>query len=284
MRITTIAEEKTKGKCYRKSDMMRKLFHATLILLLSFSIFATPSAGAKKPFKVPNSVVSISKENTYPNASQDQPMLQPSKLAKELLDTSEINIENPHLIKMLNETTVSGSPLAIGYRAKIFLGKWALGYQSNETVANWEYKKINTNRADNRGRQQAAEISYAQEQQYKIKGGLTAKVPNAEDVKSMMMQKAMKKTKLPLAFETVIGAGTKRDQTYKISPQRLGYLHAYAPAVNEKGKVTYGEVYLVLKGSKRKLVVKNVTSQGIGAWIPVQDHVTFGFQITAQPR
>lgn len=67
-------------------------------------------------------------------------MLQPSKLAKELLDTSEINIENPHLIKMLNETTVSGSPLAIGYRAKIFLGKWALGYQSNETVANWEYK------------------------------------------------------------------------------------------------------------------------------------------------
>ncbi|MBR9742388.1 YfkD family protein, partial [Bacillus paranthracis] len=35
---------------------------------------------------------------------------------------------------------------------------------------------------------------------------------------------------------------------------------------------------------KRKLVVKNVTSQGIGAWIPVQDHVTFGFQMTAQPR
>ncbi|QEY88879.1 hypothetical protein BACIT_0930 [Bacillus amyloliquefaciens] len=48
MRITTFAEEKTKGKCYRKSDMMRKLFHATLILLLSFSFFATPSAAAKK--------------------------------------------------------------------------------------------------------------------------------------------------------------------------------------------------------------------------------------------
>ena len=47
-------------------------------------------------------------------------MLQPSKLAKELLDTSEINIENPHLIKMLNESSVSGSPLAIGYRATIF--------------------------------------------------------------------------------------------------------------------------------------------------------------------
>ncbi|MCI3987556.1 YfkD family protein, partial [Bacillus vallismortis] len=61
-------------------------------------------------------------------------------------------------------------------------------------------------------------------------------------------------------------------------------LNAYAPAVNEKGKVTYGEVYLVLKWNKRKLVVKNVTSQGIGACIPVQDHVTFGFQLVSQPR
>ena len=141
-----------------------------------------PSAGAKKPFKVPNSVVSISKENTYPNASQDQPMLQPSKLAKELLDTSEINIENPHLIKMLNESSVSGSPLAIGYRATIFSGngRSAINRTKRSPTGNI---KINTNRADNRGGQQTAVISYAQEQQYKIKGGLTAKVPNAEDVK-----------------------------------------------------------------------------------------------------
>lgn len=92
------------------------------------------------------------------------------------------------------------------------------------------------------------------------------------------MQKAIQKTKLPLAFDTVIGAGTKRDQSYHVSPKKAASLHAYAPAINEKGKVTYGEVYLVLKGNKRKLVVKNVTSQGIGAWIPVQDHLTFGFQ------
>lgn len=68
-------------------------------------------------------------------------MLQPSKLARELLDHSEVKIENPHLIKMLNESNISGTPLAVGYRATIFLGKWALGYESNETVANWEYKK-----------------------------------------------------------------------------------------------------------------------------------------------
>ncbi|MCM3461156.1 YfkD famly protein [Bacillus atrophaeus] len=264
--------------------MMKKLCKATLIVLLSFSFFGVQPIHATKPFKIPDSVASISKENTYPNASQDQPTLQPSKLAQELLDTSEVAIENPHLIKMLNESTISGTPLAVGYRATVFLGKWALGYESNETVANWEYKKINTNRADNRGGEQTTEMRYSQERQFRVKGDLTAKVPNAEDVRSMMMQKAMKKTSLPLAFETVVGAGTKRDQMYKIAAKKLGYLNAYAPAVNEKGKVTYGEVYLVLKGNKRKLVVKNVTSQGIGAWIPVQDHVTFSFQLSAQPR
>lgn len=88
--------------------------------------------------------------------------------------------------------------------------------------------KINTNRADNRGGKETAEMHYAQEQQYRVKGGLTAKVPNAEDVKSMMMQKAMKKTNLPLAFETVIGAGTKRDQIYKVAPKKsVIYMHMH---------------------------------------------------------
>ncbi|MDA1477218.1 YfkD famly protein [Bacillus changyiensis] len=258
---------------------MKKLLYFTLIAFLSFSFFAVQEAVAAKAMKVPNSVTNISKENTYPNASQDQPRLQPSELAKELLETSDTAIENPHLIKMLNESSISGTPLAIGYRATIYLGRWALSYNSNETVANWEYQKINMNRYDNRSGKSTAEITYSQEKTSKIKGGLTAKVPKAEDVKNMMMLKAMEKTKLPLAFETVVGAGTKRDQTYKVSPKKLGVLNAFAPAINEKGKITYGEVYLVLKGNKRKLVVKNITSQGIGAWIPVQDHLTMGFKL-----
>jgi hypothetical protein len=57
-----------------------------------------------------------------------------------------------------------------------------------------------------------------------------------------MLITAAHKTKLPLSFETMIGGGTKKDQVYNIPANRLGYLYAYAPAVNEKGKVTYGEV------------------------------------------
>lgn len=40
----------------------------------------------------------------------------------------------------------------------------------------------------------------------------------------------------------------------------------------------------MLKGSKKTLVVKNITSQGIGAWIPIQDHVSFGFIVSERPR
>ncbi|MDP4164032.1 MAG: YfkD family protein, partial [Bacillota bacterium] len=225
-------------------------------------------------YPVPSSVMKITKENTYPNPTQDVPLLQPSDLTKKLLESTKVKIENPELIRMLNETAINSTPFAIGYRAIIYLGQWPLNYESTETSPNWEYQKINTNYIDNRGSSTPYQFHYVQESQKAVNGGLTAKIPNAEDVKKMMMLKATKKTNLPLSFETMIGAGTKKDQIYNIPAKRLGYLYAYAPAVNEKGKVTYGEVYIMLKGYKKFLVIKNVTSQGIGAWIPIQDHVS----------
>lgn len=269
---------------------MKKL--ASILFTLSLMLFILPTAFADKTakkvdpvkYQVPSSVRNITKENTYPNPTQDLPQLQPSDLTKRLIDTSKIKIENPDLIRMLNETTINSTPFALGYRAIVYLGQWPLNYKSAETSPNWEFQKINTNYFDNRGGKVPYAIHYVQETQKIIRGGLTAKISNAEDVKKMMLLTAMKKTNLPLAFETVIGGGTKNDHVYNIHANRLGYLYAYAPAVNEKGKVTYGEVYLMLKGSKKMIVIKNVTSQGIGAWIPVQDHVSFGFLATERPR
>lgn len=233
---------------------------------------------------IPNSVMNITKENTYPNPAQDMPKLQPSELTQQLIDSSKIKIENPDLIRMLNESTVNSSPFALGYKAIVYLGQWPLNYESTETAPNWEYQKINTNFFDNRGGKAPYQIHYVQEAQKLVRGGLTAKIPSAEDVKKMMLVKATQKSGLSLAFETVIGTGTKKDQVYNIPAKNLGYLYGYAPAVNEKGKVTYGEVYLMLKGRKKMIIVKNVTSQGIGAWIPVQDHVSFGFLASDKPR
>lgn len=235
-------------------------------------------------FKIPEYVLNVAKENTYPNPSQDLPQLEPSKLTKALLETSEVKIENPDLILLLNETTINKPILALGYRATIYLGRWPLNYESKETATNWEYQKVNTNFYDNRGGKAPYKFHYVQEAQKIVRGGLTAKVPRANDVKKMMLLKAAEKTQLPLSFDTVVGAGTKKDHYYNIPPKMLGYLDAYATAVNEKGTVTYGEVYLVLKGGKRFINVKNVTSQGIGAWIPIQDHLSYKFNVVEVPR
>lgn len=243
-----------------------------------------PKVHKVEKYHVPNSVKNIAKENTYPNPTQDMPLLQPSDLTKKLQESTKVKIENPDLIRMLNESTINSTPFAVGYRAVIYLGQWPLNYESVETAPNWEYQKINTNYYDNRGGNQPYQVHYVQEAQKLIRGGLTTKIQNSEDVKKMMLLKAMEKTHLPLAFETVIGLGTKNDQVYNIPPKRLGYLYGFAPAVNEKGKVTYGEVYLMLKGNKKVIVIKNVTSQGVGAWIPIQDHVSFSFAASERPR
>ncbi|WP_205439617.1 YfkD famly protein [Peribacillus alkalitolerans] len=257
-----------------------QLFIGANVFASSIEVGGKPSG----PVPIPSSVLNIAKENTYPNPTQDLPYLQPSELTQQLIDSSKVKIDNPELIHMLNESTVSKAPLAFGYRATIYLGHWALNYESTETSPNWEYQKINTNYFDNRGGTKNYQIHYVQEAQKIVKGGLTAKIPAADDVQKMMIIKAAKKTNLPLSFETVVGGGTKKDQVYNIPPKRLGYLYSYASAVNEKGKVTYGEVFLVLKGNKKMIVVKNVTHQGIGAWIPVQDHLSFGFLATERPR
>jgi hypothetical protein len=260
------------------------------ILLCSLPAYEGLAVGTEKHKEtatktvIPPSVLTITKENTYPNPTQDVPYLQPSDFSVQLIQSSEINIENPELIHMLNESTVAKAPLAFGYRATIYLGHWALNYESVETAPNWEFQKINTNYYDNRGGNSPYKIHYLQDGQKIVRGGLTAKIPDTADVQKMMLIKAAEKTNLPLAFETIVGGGTKKDQVYNIPPKRLGYLNAYASAVNEKGKVTYGEVYLVLKGNKRSINVKNITSQGIGAWIPIQDHLSFGFTASEQPR
>ncbi|MEK3890312.1 YfkD famly protein [Bacillus sp. FSL K6-3431] len=256
-----------------------KAFMLCIILLFVICFSSDAFAQTKSAnVKIPDSVVNIEKENTMPQSDENIPYLQPSEFTKELLETSEVTIDNPNLIKILNESAINKSPFSIGMRATIYLGEWPLNYKSDGTDPNWQFQKINTNFYDNREGTENYQINYVQEAQKSIQGGLTAKVPQVEDVQKMILLHAMKKTKLPLSFQTVIGRGTKHHQIYNIAQGKLGYLHAFAPAVHEKGQVTYGEVYLVIKGTKRKIIVKNVTSQPIGAWIPLQGYLSFSFQ------
>lgn len=265
---------------------MKSRFTLTKLFILSLFIFGSSSgllvvsANKSEGLKPPASVVNIEKENTFQRSEETFPYLQPSEFTQELLETSKVKIDNPNLIKILNESSINKSPLSIGTRATIYLGEWPLNYKSSATEPNWQYQKINTNFYDNRGGNGNYQIHYVQEVQKSIKGGLTAKVPQAEDVQKMILLHAIEKTKLPLTFETIVGRGTKHHSVYNIANNQTGYLNAFAPAINEKGEVTYGEVYLVIKGTKRKIIVKNVTAQPIGAWIPIHNRLSFSFKVS----
>ncbi|RWZ58168.1 hypothetical protein EQV77_10325 [Halobacillus fulvus] len=249
------------------------------VLLTSVAIVSAAEKANKQEHAIPNHVLNISKDNTYPNSTDDQELLEAEELTKELLEETNLRITNPQLVDMLNETSLNPSPFAIGYRGEIFLGRWPLAYESKETNINWEYQEINVNELNNLGGEVPEKVSYSQKEEKQIKGGLTSKISHSDQMMKLILLEAQKNTKLPLSFSTVIGRGTKQNNTYAVPVNKTGLLHAYAPAVNEKGEVTFGDVYIKLKGSKKSIVVKNVTRQGIGAWIPVQDHVSFSFEL-----
>lgn len=268
--ITVIGEEKSEEKSEEKVEEESKE---------KAKDKGKEKAKKNKDFEIPSHVLTISKENTFPNSTEDQEVVEPSELTKELIDGVDAPIENPNLIKLLNETTIKPSPIAIGYRGMVYLGRWALNYESLDTTINWEYHHINTNELNNLGGDQAQVLRYHQEKQKEIKGALTNKITDPEHIKAMMLLEAKEKTKLPLSYQTVIGKGTKKANAYNVPVKKYGYLETYAPAVNEKGEVTFGEVYVSLKGNKKSLVIKNITKQGIGGWIPIQDHISFSFQL-----
>src|SRR5699024_842855 len=140
-----------------------------LILLIPVSSLAEEKEDPKKEFEVPNHVLNISKENTYPNSTEDQEVVEPSELTSELIENAEVPVENPDLIKMLNETSINPSPIAFGYRGMIYIGRWPLNYESSETNINWEYQSINSNELNNIGGDSEQKMQYNQQEKKEIK-------------------------------------------------------------------------------------------------------------------
>lgn len=246
-------------------------------LLLSKDEKETIDSTESEEVSIPDSVKDISRHNTYPNPDIDPEYVQPSEQTKALLQSCEFDITNPNLIRLLNETTINNSKLAIGFRANIYLGNWALNYESKETSVNWEYKKANVNKLDNRGGNETQQLKYIQNEEFTINGGLTTDVLAENDVKQLMISKAKDNTGLNLSFTSTVGKGSKYDTILKVPVSKVGYLEAYAPAANERGTVTFGEVYLQIKGSQKSLVIKNATQKSVAAWIPVQDKLSFKY-------
>ncbi|MGP4067218.1 YfkD family protein [Halobacillus sp. B29] len=225
--------------------------------------------------RVPGHVVNISENNTYTNKNGEDRKLKKESRTHELLKDTNVKITNPTLIEMFNETSITPSPFAIGYRGEIFLGRWPLAYHSKETTVNWKYQKINENELNNVSGPQTEKLSYEQIVEKQVQGGLTTQTSHSDQLREMILLEAQKNTELPLAYQTVIGRGTTHSKAYDIAVDYKGVLQAYAPALKETGEAAFGDVYIQLKGSDKKVIVKNVTKQEIGAWIPVENHISF---------
>ncbi|EZH64978.1 hypothetical protein DH09_20980 [Bacillaceae bacterium JMAK1] len=254
--------------------LMIMLVLASALLPLIANAESEPEA---KPFEKPDYVYNISRENTFENVSRELPYLEPAEFTSRLQDTSDVRIENPTLISMLNESNVKDSKVAFGVNASIYLGSWALSYDSEATEVNWEYERINSNTIDNRGGEDSSKLSFVQNDDKFIKGELLSPVPQQEDVQNMMRINATKKTSLPLTFLAPIGRETKIGPEYQVHAGQMGTVQGYVPAVHDQGTVTYGEVFLTLKGKNPALVVKNIEKQQVDAWIPVKDFVTLKY-------
>ncbi|MHA6252670.1 YfkD family protein [Oceanobacillus sp. CAU 1775] len=263
--------------------MYKNILVITTIAFINLFAFTTMSSAEEQKqegneFQIPSHVLDISQENTFSNETEDYEQIEASEQTTELIENANVKIKNADMIQLLNETTIKPSPIGIGYRGMIYLGRWPLLYESEETSINWEYQSINKNQLNNSSDTQQ-EMTYTQQENKEVKGALTSKIANPDTVRRMIVENAKEKTNLPLAFKATVGRNTKTPSTYQVAAQKTGHLEAYVPAVNEKGEITFGEVYIELKGTKKSLVVKNVTKQKIGAWLPIQDHVSYSFQL-----
>src|SRR5690625_1746534 len=187
----------------------------TLFIAKEATVFAEEQE-KEEQFTLPKNVLSISKANTFPNITQDFEVIEPSEMTNELLEDVTISIDNPELIKLLNESTINPTPIAFGYRAAVYLGRWPLHYESENTSVIWDYQQINENEINNIGGEEVQEIRYIQQEEKETKGALTNKIENPEIIQKMIIQKAKQKTALPLSFSTVVGINTKLDNFYNV--------------------------------------------------------------------
>lgn len=223
-------------------------------------------------------LVNIAEENTFQHAELEQNEIKTSKHVKELLQESEIKIENSKLIQLLNESSWRTSPFAFGYNASISLGRWPLHYTSEDSSIYPQFQTVNINEKENNDSGKAVNIYYHQLEKKRVNGALTEKVDHADQIKEMILQKAAQQHDFPLAFQATIGKDTKLSETYPVPPSQKGILKAHIPAIKESGYLTMGEITLKMKGSETELVVKNVTEQEVGAFIPIRNQLSFTFE------
>lgn len=247
---------------------MRSILALMFFFCLSTEVVAEVDFSTMIPEQIPSHVQSIEKENTARQTNRDLVTVEAEEHTKKWLDDVNLSITNPHLIEQLNKTEVNQSIFAFGYSSEVYLGRWPLSYQSVESSVNWAYQKINDNFVA------PGKPTYVQGEDRLISGGIQNKVSHSEQVQNMILANAKERIHWPIDYEANFGANTKKVLSLG-NESGADQLQAYAAAVKEIGKITYGEVYLTMTGKKQKLKIKNIVEEELTTWLPVQNHLAF---------
>src|SRR5699024_8957188 len=125
-----------KLKKNERNGHMKQIQFSSVVFTIVVMIFMSPLApiGEKKDqkkqtdkpdatddFSIAEHVLNIAKDNTYPNAWEDLEVIESRDLIQELLEDTDVPIENPDLSKTVNEASLNPSPIAFGYRGMVYI-------------------------------------------------------------------------------------------------------------------------------------------------------------------
>src|SRR5690625_7083027 len=105
----------------------RNIVFICLAILFISTLYSPQMAYADKKsekekettFNLPKNVLSIQKENTFPNVMEVMELIEPSKETKELLQAKKVKMDNPDVIIILNDSVINQSQIAMEFRINI---------------------------------------------------------------------------------------------------------------------------------------------------------------------
>ncbi|SDC05910.1 YfkD-like protein [Pelagirhabdus alkalitolerans] len=237
-----------------------------IMLLCLFSLLPTLSVFAETEPNNEPKIISVESFNTEESPKTDTKEVEKEEWVKEVISEIDEPITNPYLIDQLNQTTIHQPFFSFGSRSEVFLGRWVLNYQSDDTETNWLYQNINENELTN------DRAHYVQEETVEVSGGLQVKVDQSDQVQMMLLEDVRERIDLPVNDRVRFGEGTEVEVA-DLANENRQMLKAYAGAIKETGHLQYGDVYLKTKGRQKSLVIKNIIEQDMVAWLPINQHI-----------
>src|SRR5699024_337593 len=226
----------------KRRDAMRLNLYVIFVLLLMMPMSVQANEKSIRPFE----------------EVQLRERVQANEQTKEMIQ--DLKIENNRLIQLLNEAHFKANMFSFGIDVDIYVGRWPIHYDFDLVEVKNDYHFIGDVET------KEGKKVYRQEENEVVQGALTHHLEESEEVKCLMIDTIHREKEMAATFKLTIKKGQIFEEKYLQD-------EVYVPALHVDGKVHYADVYLKWRGKRAKVILKNKTSEQIGAWLPIRHHV-----------